>query len=59
MASIYIDLGPDAALAQQVATQLMAHDALGAHARDESGITDMLPASASSALQAMTTASPS
>jgi VIT1/CCC1 family predicted Fe2+/Mn2+ transporter len=29
-----------AALAQQVADQLMAHDALGAHARDELGISD-------------------
>ena len=31
--------GLDPALAQQVATQLMAHDALGAHARDELGIS--------------------
>ncbi|MBC3918480.1 VIT1/CCC1 transporter family protein [Undibacterium sp. CY18W] len=44
LANIYVDRGPDAALAQQVATQLMAHDALGVHARDESGITDMLSA---------------
>ena len=44
LASIYVDRGLDAALAQQVATQLMAHDALGAHARDELGITDMLSA---------------
>ena len=44
LASIYVDRGLDAALAQQVATQLMAHDALGAHARDVLGITDMLSA---------------
>ena len=33
-----------AALARQVADQLMAHDALGAHARDELGISEMLSA---------------
>lgn len=38
---IYIERGLDAALAQQVADQLMRHDALGAHARDELGISDM------------------
>jgi VIT1/CCC1 family predicted Fe2+/Mn2+ transporter len=32
--------GLDAALAKQVAEQLMAHDALAAHARDELGISD-------------------
>ncbi|MGH9820937.1 MAG: VIT1/CCC1 transporter family protein, partial [Pyrinomonadaceae bacterium] len=31
-------------LAEQVAVQLMAHDALGAHARDELGISDVLSA---------------
>jgi VIT1/CCC1 family predicted Fe2+/Mn2+ transporter len=36
--------GLDAALARKVAEQLMAHDALGAHARDELGITDELAA---------------
>lgn len=36
---IYQRRGLDAALAGQVAEQLMAHDALGAHARDELGIT--------------------
>lgn len=40
MAAIYVKRGLDPALAAVVATQLMAHDALGAHARDELGITD-------------------
>ena len=40
LARIYVDRGLDPALAMQVAQQLMAHDALGAHARDELGITD-------------------
>ena len=40
LAGIYVARGLDAALADQVATQLMAHDALGAHARDELGIAD-------------------
>jgi VIT1/CCC1 family predicted Fe2+/Mn2+ transporter len=39
LAAIYQARGLDAALARQVAEQLMAHDALGAHARDELGIT--------------------
>jgi VIT1/CCC1 family predicted Fe2+/Mn2+ transporter len=37
---IYEDRGLDADLARRVAEQLMAHDALGAHARDELGITE-------------------
>lgn len=37
---IYINRGLDAELAFQVAVQLTARDALGAHARDELGITD-------------------
>jgi VIT1/CCC1 family predicted Fe2+/Mn2+ transporter len=37
---IYERRGLDRDLAQRVAEQLMAHDALGAHARDELGITD-------------------
>ncbi len=41
MTEIYIGRGLDEALAAEVATQLMAHDALGAHGRDELGITDM------------------
>ncbi|HBC51035.1 MAG TPA: nodulin 21, partial [Stenotrophomonas maltophilia] len=36
--------GLEPALARQVAEQLTAHDALGAHARDELGITDTLRA---------------
>jgi VIT1/CCC1 family predicted Fe2+/Mn2+ transporter len=38
---IYMSRGLDQKLAKQVAEQLMAHDALGAHARDELGITDL------------------
>ncbi|MHA3771438.1 VIT1/CCC1 transporter family protein [Verrucomicrobiota bacterium sgz303538] len=44
LAAIYVSRGLDAALADQVATQLMAKDALGAHARDELGISDTLSA---------------
>ena len=40
MTAIYVGRGLDAGLASNVATQLMAHDALGAHARDELGISD-------------------
>ena len=39
LAAIYVARGLDAALAKEVAQQLMAHDSLGAHARDELGIT--------------------
>lgn len=39
LVGIYIARGLDPALAKQVAYQLMAHDALGAHARDELGIS--------------------
>lgn len=42
--SIYVKRGLDDALAASVATQLMAHDSLGAHARDELGISDTLAA---------------
>jgi VIT1/CCC1 family predicted Fe2+/Mn2+ transporter len=42
--AIYIARGLDPALADQVATQLMAHDAIGAHARDELGISEALRA---------------
>jgi VIT1/CCC1 family predicted Fe2+/Mn2+ transporter len=41
MTAIYVARGLDATLASQVATQLMSHDALGAHARDELGISDL------------------
>ena len=39
LAAIYVERGLDARLAKQVATKLMAHDALGAHARDELGMS--------------------
>ncbi len=41
LAGIYVARGLTPELADQVATQLSAHDALGAHARDELGITDL------------------
>ena len=41
---IYIQRGLTPELAKQVAQQLTAHDALGAHARDELGITESLRA---------------
>jgi VIT1/CCC1 family predicted Fe2+/Mn2+ transporter len=44
LAAIYVARGLDASLANQVAQQLMAHDALGAHARDELGISETLSA---------------
>ena len=44
LAAIYAGRGLDAELASAVATQLMAHDALGAHRRDELGISDTLTA---------------
>lgn len=44
LAAIYRQRGLDPELARQVAVQLTAHDALGAHARDELGITDTLRA---------------
>jgi VIT1/CCC1 family predicted Fe2+/Mn2+ transporter len=44
LAGIYVGRGLTPALAQQVAEQLMAHDALGAHARDELGLPPMLAA---------------
>jgi VIT1/CCC1 family predicted Fe2+/Mn2+ transporter len=44
LASIYVSRGIDPALAKQVAEQLMNYDALGAHARDELGISDTLRA---------------
>tara|TARA_R110000751_G_scaffold101052_5_gene195085 strand:- start:2598 stop:3287 length:690 start_codon:yes stop_codon:yes gene_type:complete len=40
LADIYITRGLEPELARQVAEQLMTNDALGAHARDEIGITD-------------------
>ncbi len=44
LTAIYVGRGLDPALARQVADQLMAHDALGAHARDELGISETLRA---------------
>jgi len=44
LAAIYVARGLDADLAAQVASQLMAKDALGAHARDELGISETLTA---------------
>ena len=44
LAAIYVGRGLDPALAKQVAAQLMAHDALGAHVRDELGISRALSA---------------
>jgi len=44
LAAIYTSRGLDPSLARQVADQLTAHDALGAHARDELGITEALRA---------------
>jgi len=44
LADIYVQRGLDPELARTVAVQLMAHDALGAHARDELGITEQMAA---------------
>jgi VIT1/CCC1 family predicted Fe2+/Mn2+ transporter len=44
LAAIYVRRGLDMALAKQVAQALMAHDALGAHARDELGISEVTAA---------------
>ena len=44
LAAIYVQRGLDEPLARTVARQLMAHDALGAHARDELGYSEMATA---------------
>lgn len=44
LAAIYVQRGIDPELARKVALQLMAHDALAAHARDELGITEKMVA---------------
>lgn len=44
LTAIYVARGLDPSLAKQVTDQLMAHDALGAHARDELGISETLRA---------------
>ena len=54
LAGIYVGRGLNADLAQQVAEQLMAHDALGAHARDELGFCD--PSSAQPVQAALSSA---
>lgn len=44
LTAIYVERGLDTGLANQVAGQLMQRDALGAHARDELGISEVLTA---------------
>ncbi len=44
LAQIYVKRGLDLSLAEKVSTQLMAHDAIGAHARDELGISETVTA---------------
>lgn len=44
LTAIYVQRGLEPTLARTVAQQLMAHDALGAHARDELGLSDNLAA---------------
>lgn len=44
LAQIYVGRGLTLDLARQVASQLMAHDKLGAHARDELGISEITTA---------------
>jgi VIT1/CCC1 family predicted Fe2+/Mn2+ transporter len=44
LTAIYVGRGLEPALAAQVANQLMAHDAIAAHARDELGISETLRA---------------
>ncbi len=44
LAQIYVERGLDQALARQVVDQLMARDALGAHARDELGMSEVTAA---------------
>lgn len=44
LAQIYASRGLEVSLAREVAKQLMAHDAIGAHARDELGISEVMTA---------------
>lgn len=44
LTKIYIERGLNESLASEVATQLMQHDALGTHARDELGISEAMSA---------------
>jgi vacuolar iron transporter family protein len=55
LAAIYVSRGLDPSLAEQVANQLMAHDAIGAHARDELGMSETLKARAIQAALASAT----
>lgn len=55
LAKIYVDRGVEPELAKQIAAQLMAHDALGSHARDELGISESLSAKPLSAAFASAT----
>lgn len=41
LATVYVSRGLEPSLAAQVADQLMAHDALSAHARDELGLSEL------------------
>jgi vacuolar iron transporter family protein len=44
LTAIYVKRGLESGLASEVSSQLMKHDALGAHARDELGISEMMTA---------------
>lgn len=55
LTGIYVQRGLSADLAHQVAVQLTAHDALGAHARDELGITEIATAKPTQAALASAT----
>jgi VIT1/CCC1 family predicted Fe2+/Mn2+ transporter len=44
LADIYVERGVEPALAREVAAQMTAHDALGAHARDELGLSEVMAA---------------
>lgn len=56
LADIYVERGRNASLGMEVATQLMVKDALGAHARDELGVTDVLSAKFVQAAQTLRSA---
>lgn len=55
LADIYVARGLKPGLATQVAQQLMAHDALGSHAQDERGISQVMSARPISAALASAT----
>ena len=59
LAQIYVGRGLSDELAQQVAAQLMARDALGAHARDELGLSEATTARSWSALEPRSRMAPS